>query len=189
MPMKIQALKSIKPGDGYTLFLDRDGVINHEKEDDYIHTWDEFVFYDAVPDAIKIFSGKFDRVLVVTNQRGVGKGVTKLEDLVNIHCNMLKEVEKAGGKIERVYFCTDIDNSSPNRKPNPGMGLQAERDYPDIDFKKAVMVGNTLSDMGFGRKLGMYTVFLTSTRPATDLHDPSIDTHYPSLIAFAEDIS
>ncbi len=189
MPSKIQVLKSIKPGDGFTLFLDRDGVINHEKEDDYIHTWDEFVFYEGVLEALKIFSGKFDRILVVTNQRGVGKGVTKLEDLVNMHQNMLKQVEESGAKIERVYFCTDIDDASPNRKPNPGMGLQAASDYPEIDFKRSVMVGNTLSDMGFGRNLGMFTVFLKTTRPTTNLDDASIDAHYASLIDFAREIS
>ena len=61
----------------WTLFLDRDGVINHEKHLDYIHTWDEFKFYDGVTEAIEIFAKKFNRIIVVTNQKGVGKGVTK----------------------------------------------------------------------------------------------------------------
>lgn len=170
----------------YTLFLDRDGVINHEKRLDYIHTWDEFQFYDGVKEALAIFNQQFGPIVVVTNQKGVGKGVTRLQDLELIHHNMVEEVQGAGGRIDRVYFCPDLDDASPNRKPNPGMGLQAQQDFPAIDWNKAIMVGNTLSDMAFGRNLGMYTVFLTTTRPEVDITDNRIDLVCPSLIAFAQ---
>jgi D-glycero-D-manno-heptose 1,7-bisphosphate phosphatase len=170
----------------WTLFLDRDGVINHEKYLDYIHTWEEFRFYDGAKVAIQIFSKKFNRVIVVTNQRGVGKGVTKLADLQNIHSNMTADIEAVGGKLDAVYFCPELE--SPNRKPNPGMGLQAVKDFPDIDLSKAIMVGNTLSDMEFGRNLGIKTVFLTTTNPGLNTSDERIDAVYPSLIAFALDL-
>jgi len=74
-----------KIDNSWTLFLDRDGVINHEKHKDYIHTWDEFYFYDGVKQAIAVFAKIFNRIVVVTNQKGIGKGVTKLEDLQLIH--------------------------------------------------------------------------------------------------------
>ncbi len=167
----------------WTLFLDRDGVINHEKHLDYIHTWDEFKFYDGAKVAIQIFTQKFNRIIIVTNQRGIGKGVTKETDLQLIHKNMVIEIEKVGGKIDGIYYCPELE--SPNRKPNPGMGLQAVKDFPDIDLSKALMVGNTLSDMEFGRNLGIKTVFLTTTRPEVDTKDERIDAEYPSLIAFA----
>jgi D-glycero-D-manno-heptose 1,7-bisphosphate phosphatase len=170
----------------WTLFLDRDGVINIEKHLDYIHTWDEFKFYDGAKVAIKIFTEKFNRVIVVTNQKGVAKGVTKEDNLRLIHTNMIAEVEKVGGKIDAVYYCPDME--SPNRKPNPGMGLQAIKDFADIDVSKAIMVGNTLSDMGFGRNLGVKNIFLTTTRPEVDTSHQSIDAVYPSLIAFALDL-
>src|ERR1700712_2411758 len=101
----------------WTLFLDRDGVINHEKHQDYIHTWDEFIFYEGVQSAIKIFTEKFGRIIIVTNQKGVGKGLTKLEDLELIHKNMRLEIEKAGGKIDAVYFCSALEETPPSRKP------------------------------------------------------------------------
>jgi D-glycero-D-manno-heptose 1,7-bisphosphate phosphatase len=170
----------------WTLFLDRDGVINHEKYLDYIHTWGEFKFYDGAKVAIQIFTQKFSRVIIVTNQRGIGKGVTKIEDVEIIHKNMIADVEAVGGKIDAVYFCPDLE--SDNRKPNPGMGLQAVKDFADIDLTKAIMVGNTLSDMQFGRNLGIKTVFLTTTRPDVDTNDEHIDAVYPSLIAFALDL-
>jgi D-glycero-D-manno-heptose 1,7-bisphosphate phosphatase len=169
----------------WTLFLDRDGVINHEKHEDYIHSWDEFLFYDGVKEAIKIFASTFKYIIVVTNQKGVGKGVTKLEDLYTIHKNMQAEIENAGGRIDKIYFCTDLDENSPDRKPNPGMGLQAIKNFPDIDIAKAIMVGNTISDMQFGRNLGIKTIFLPTTRPEVDIADGRIDAVYNSLLEFA----
>jgi len=170
----------------WTLFLDRDGVINHEKHKDYIHTWDEFVFYEGVKEALTIFNQVFGTIVIVTNQRGVGKGVTQLADLTAIHENMVTDIVAAGGRIDKIYYCPDIDDESPNRKPNPGMGLQAQQDFPTIDFSRAIMVGNTLSDMAFGRNLGIQTVFLTTTRPEVDITDPRIDLVCPSLLAFAQ---
>ena len=169
----------------WTLFLDRDGVINHEKHLDYIHTWDEFAFYDGVQEAIAVFAKIFGRIIVVTNQKGIGKGVTRLADLQQIHKNMLAEIEAAGGRIDAVYFCPDLEDDSPNRKPNPGMGLQAAAHFPEIDLSKAIMVGNTISDMKFGRNLGVQTIFLPTTRPEVDLDDERIDAVYDSLIDFA----
>ncbi len=172
----------------WTLFLDRDGVINHEKHLDYIHTWDEFTFYEGAKEAIAVFAETFHHIVVVTNQKGIGKGVTKLEDLNLIHKNMIAAIEANGGRIDAVYFCPDLDNDSPNRKPNPGMGLQAVQDFSDIDLSKAIMIGNTLSDMQFGRNLGVHNIFLPTTRPEVDLNDERIDAVYNSLIDFANDL-
>jgi D-glycero-D-manno-heptose 1,7-bisphosphate phosphatase len=172
----------------WTLFLDRDGVINHEKKNDYIHTWEEFRFYDGVLEAFEIFAGIFKRIVIVTNQKGVSKGVTKEEDLQIIHKNMQAEIEKHNGRIDAIYYCTDLDNNSPNRKPQAGMGLQAVENFTDIDLSKAIMIGNTLSDMHFGRNLGVKTVFLPTTRPEVDLKDESIDIVYPTLKAFAQSL-
>jgi D-glycero-D-manno-heptose 1,7-bisphosphate phosphatase len=170
----------------WTLFLDRDGVINHEKANDYIHTWDEFQFYDGVLEAFEIFAGIFKRIIIVTNQKGIGKGLTKETDLKLIHKNMQAEIEKQHGRIDAIYYCTDLDNDSPNRKPQLGMGLQALKDFGDIDVSKSIMIGNTLSDMQFGRNLGTKTIFLPTTRPEVDVNDTSIDVVFPSLIAFAK---
>jgi D-glycero-D-manno-heptose 1,7-bisphosphate phosphatase len=115
--------------------------------------------------------------------------VTKVENVKLIHKNMIAEIENAGGRIDGIYFCPDIDETSPNRKPNPGMGLQAVKDFVDIDLSKAIIVGNTLSDMQFGRNLGIKTIFLPTTRPEVDLTDNRIDAVYPSLIAFAHELA
>ena len=177
-----------KIDNSWTLFLDRDGVINHEKEKDYIHTWEEFRFYKGVKEAMAVFAKKFRHIIVITNQRGIGKGVTRMEDVERIHKNMKAEIEKAGGRIDAVYFSPDMEDTSPNRKPNNGMGLRAMKDFPGIDNAKAIMIGNTLSDMQFGRNMGLKTIFLPTTRPEVDLDDERIDTVYDSLLSFAKAI-
>lgn len=169
----------------WTLFLDRDGVINHEKHMDYVHKWEEFVFYEDAPKSIASLSKIFNRTIVVTNQKGVGKGLTLSEDLHVIHENMKAAVRDAGGNIDEVYYCPDLDENSPYRKPNPGMGLKAKAQFPDIDFSKSVMVGNTPGDMEFGRNLGCYTVFIATTRPDVTADDPRIDLYLGSLAEFA----
>ncbi len=165
----------------WTLFLDRDGVINYEKHLDYINKWEEFKFYERVPEGIKIFSELFGKIIIVTNQKGVGKGITKIENLHLIHLKMKKAINAEGGRIDAIYYCTDLDNESPNRKPNPGMAFKAKEKFPEIDFSKSVMIGNTLSDMQFGRNIGAVTIFLPTTRPEVSLSDEAIDLVFPSL--------
>jgi len=179
----LSALKNIDSS--WTLFIDRDGVINDEKHLDYIHTWEEFKFYEGVKESFRIFNKKFGIIVLVTNQRGVAKGLTKLEDLHDIHKNMLEEIENAGGRIDKIYFCTEME--SENRKPNPGMGLQAIKDFPEIDLSKSIMIGNTLSDMRFGRNLGVaINIFLPTTRKDVDINNPDIDLVFTDLLAVSK---
>jgi len=173
-------------GPGSALFLDRDGVINHEKEQSYVFNYGEFTFYKGAKEALKILAGMFPRILIVTNQRGVGKGLMTTADLADIHQKMLADIEQAGGRIDHIYHCDSLSNDHPNRKPNPGMAFEAKRDYPEIDLTRSVMVGNNLSDMEFGRNAGMYTVFLRTTNPDQPLPHPAIDVAFNSLYDFAK---
>jgi D-glycero-D-manno-heptose 1,7-bisphosphate phosphatase len=170
----------------WTLFLDRDGVINHEIHLGYVNTWADFKFYDGTKDAFKIFVEKFKYIIIITNQRGVGKGITKLEDLYIVHQNMQNEIAAKGGRIDGIYFCIDLDNDSPNRKPNIGMALQAKKDFPIIDFTKSIMVGNNTSDMEFGHRIGAKTILLTTTMPEVPSTITYIDGVYKSLYQFAQ---
>jgi D-glycero-D-manno-heptose 1,7-bisphosphate phosphatase len=172
-----------------TLFLDRDGVINYEKVADYIHTWDEFRFYPGVPEAIAGLCRLFDLTIIVTNQKGVGKGITKVEDLAAIHQNMTHAIEAAGGRIDGIYYCTDTSDESPDRKPNPGMAFKAKADFPQIDFDNSLMVGNNLSDLHFGRNAGMKTAFLRTTQPEIDLPEGLADMEAADLPELSEKLS
>jgi histidinol-phosphate phosphatase family protein len=170
----------------WTLFLDRDGVLNYEQKDNYVLSWEQFRFLDGVKEALKIINDQFGVTVIITNQKCIGKGLLSVEELNSIHSNMMREIVMAGGRIDKIYFCPDLDNDSTNRKPNIGMAKQAKRDYPSIDFSKTIMVGNKLSDMEFGRNAGTKTVFIASTNPDTPYPHSFIDFRFNSLSAFAE---
>lgn len=105
----------------------------------------------------------FQRIVVVTNQQGIGKGKMTESQLHQVHDYLLHHVVKAKGLIDKIYYCPTLKTEEPLcRKPNTGMGLQAQSDFPEIDFKKSIIVGDSISDMEFGKRLGMKTVFITS---------------------------
>ena len=169
----------------WTLFLDRDGVLNEEAVGSYITSWPEFHFSEGVLGAVKELTALFGTTIIVTNQRGVGRGLMSLETLRDIHRQMRAEIEGAGGRIDRIYAATALESGDHNRKPNIGMGIQSREDFPQIDFNKSVMVGNNLSDMEFGKRLGMRTVFLSTTSPALELPHPLVDEQFETLRAWA----
>ena len=170
----------------WTLFLDRDGVINEDKVGSYIFTPDEFVFMKGAPDFFKELTDKFGHIIVVTNQRGVGRELMTEDDLTAIHEKMTKAINAAGGEIDGIYYATAINNDDPFRKPNPGMAFRAKVHFPDIDLAKSIMIGNKLSDMSFGKNAGMYTIFVATTNPEVPFPHPDIDLRFGLLQDFVK---
>ncbi len=167
----------------WTLFLDRDGVINEHIKDGYVTSLDNFKFIEGSLEAISLLSNKFIRIVVVTNQQCVGKGIISEEELNIIHQHLLQKVEENNGRIDRIYFAPQlVSENSIYRKPNTGMADQAKKDFPEIDFKQSVMVGDSISDMEFGKDKGMYTVFIHP------LGNSKYNFNFDSLIAFAKSI-
>ncbi len=147
----------------WTLFLDRDGVINRRLMGAYVEEWGTFEFLSGVLEAIPIFNQLFNRVVVATNQQGIGKGLMTEDDLQLVHEKMLKEIRTTGGHIDKVYHCPQLASETPNcRKPGSAMAKQAQKDFPEIDFQKSIMVGDELTDMQFGKNVGMLCVFISS---------------------------
>ncbi|MBK7099240.1 MAG: HAD hydrolase-like protein [Sphingobacteriales bacterium] len=101
---------------------------------------------------------------------------------------MNSAIEKAGGKIDKIYYCTSINNKNFDRKPNPGMALRAKAAFHEVDLSKSIMVGNNISDMLFGRAAGMYTVFVTTTLPEVKLPHPYIDLVFNNLNEFVDNL-
>jgi D-glycero-alpha-D-manno-heptose 1-phosphate guanylyltransferase len=170
----------------WTLFLDRDGVINEDKIGSYIFNPDEFIFMKGAPDLFKKLTQSFGHIIVITNQRGVGRGLMQENDLTAIHEKMVAGINVAGGKIDGIYFAPAIVDNDPIRKPNPGMAFRAKADFPSIDLSKSIMLGNHHSDMLFGKNAGMYTVFIASTNPETAFPHPDIDLRFDLLQDFAK---
>jgi D-glycero-alpha-D-manno-heptose 1-phosphate guanylyltransferase len=167
----------------WTLFLDRDGVLNEDKVGSYVFNPGEYIFYEGVPGVFRLFNQKFGRVIIATNQRGVGRNLMSLADLKDVHQKMLSAIENENGKIDAVFFATSINNDDLIRKPNP---LKAKEQFPEIDFARSIMIGNNISDMEFGRNCGMHTIFLKTTNPDIVLPHPGIDLAFNSLTEFAK---
>lgn len=156
------------------LLLDRDGVINVLRPGDYVKDWKEFEFCEGATEALRLLSPLFRRIVIVTNQRGVGRGLMTMSDLELIHARMLSAIRDAGGRIDRIYCCTATDAADPRRKPNPGMAAEVIADYPDVDLSRSLMVGDSASDLEFARRAGV---------PAVILEEPE------TLLTFAEDLT
>ena len=170
-----------------TLFLDRDGVINVRLIDDYVKTWEEFKFEEGALEAIKIFAKHFDTIVVVSNKQGVSKGLMSEQDLISIHKRMKEEVSLFGGRIDEIYYCTSLRKEHNFcRKPKVGMGLKARKQFPNICFKQSVMVGDSTSDMQFGKRLKMQTIFISHSLSKTRKYYRWINKRFDSLIDYAK---
>lgn len=168
----------------WTLFLDRDGVINEKIENDYVKSWEQFLFIKGAIESIALLSKVFGRIIIVTNQRGVGKNLMTELDLKSIHNNMLGVIKKSSGLIDKIYYCTQISDSANCRKPNTGMAMLAKNDFPEIDFTKSIIVGDSRTDIDFGRKLGFITVFISSCKKKFNF-----DYKFKSLYHFSKNIT
>lgn len=143
------------------LFLDRDGVINQRLPDAYVTDPGSFKWMPGNPEAIVKLGRLFQRLLIVTNQQGVGKGRMSQQQLDKVHDFMLQGLTDIGGKVDGIYSCTDLKAKPRNcRKPSPAMGLKAKAAFPDIDFARSLMVGDSLSDLQFAQNLGMPCAWL-----------------------------
>jgi len=181
--MTLQHLKIDKT---WTLFLDRDGVINHRIVGDYVKTWEQLGFLPGVPKALKQFNSIFGPIIVVSNQQGVGKGLMTEQDVISIHDRMKQEIADTGGRLDVVYFSPHLETSrSLMRKPNIGMALKARKQFPAINFKRSLMVGDSLSDMIFGKRLGMKTVFIAPDHEPAKKYPNLIDFIYPDLLTIS----
>ena len=142
-----------------TLFLDRDGVINVKLDGRYVKDIDEFEFMAGAEKAISKLSKIFKRILIVTNQQGIAKGIMSDKDLYILHQFMLFELKKSRGVIDKIYYCSHLAVESCNcRKPNPGMIQQAIIDYPDMIVNDSYLIGDSDTDILAGNKMGLITV-------------------------------
>ena len=141
---------------GYdTLLLDRDGTINVHVIGDYVRKWKDFEFIPIALHTMPYFAKHFEHIFIVTNQRGIGKGKYTEQDLVDVHQKMVAEIEKVGGRIDGIYYCTSVDDADHNRKPNTGMFEQILRDYPDVNPAKTIMIGDGDVDRDFAKNCGI----------------------------------
>ncbi len=146
----------------YTVFLDRDGVINADSPD-YIKKPSEFHFLENAPEAVAVLCKNGFDVMIITNQSVINRKMASHKDLEAIFDKMRKGIEKAGGKIKDIFFCPHMpDQGCTCRKPRPGLILQAAEKY-DIDLTHSCMVGDSVKDMECAENAGCGARVLVKT--------------------------
>lgn len=146
------------------VFLDRDGVINVKPADgEYIRSWEEFKFIPEVVDWIRLFNVLGFMVIVVTNQRGVGRALIQPEVLHEIHSKMVAELARAGARVDDVLFCPHEEDTCDCRKPKPGLIVQAQKKW-DIDTEGSVLIGDSERDRLLADRCGMRFILVRNGR-------------------------
>lgn len=143
-----------------SVFLDRDGVINEKApEGKYVKYWHEFHFLSGVKKAIQLLNESNFLIFIITNQRGIAKGLMNESDLKDIHSRMSEELMKVGG-IDGIYYCPHEKGTCNCRKPDIGLFRQAKVDFPEIEFRSSYLVGDSESDIIAGNKIGAQTILI-----------------------------
>lgn len=171
------------------LLLDRDGVLNEEKRGSYIFTPEEYIWLPGAQEAMVKAREHYDYFFIVTNQRGIARGLMTEEDLAKVHEKMTDDLAELEVEIHGIYYAKGMDNTDPFRKPNPGMGLKIKEAFKDIDWSRSTMIGNNISDMEFGKHLDLETIFLSTTNPPLALPHPAVDKQFASLLDWSESLT
>lgn len=169
-----------------TVFLDRDGVINGKApEGDYVRRPEDLKLLKGAAEAIARLNRAGIRVVVVTNQRGVALGLYTVDDVQTIESELEKMLAAKGAHLDGFYFCPHAEGACNCRKPKQGLFEQARKDFPEIEATSSVMIGDSLSDVEFGRRLGMLTIFIEGPvdrqRPGAKRGRDLADLHAGSL--------
>ena len=137
------------------LFLDRDGVIN--VDNNYVHKVSDFIFNDYIFDLCRAAIHKHYKIIVITNQAGIGRGLYSESDFLDLTRWMIDVFISQEVAIERVYFCPfhkehgigQYKRDSFDRKPNPGMLLRAKKKF-NLDMNESILIGDKISDIKAG---------------------------------------
>jgi D-glycero-D-manno-heptose 1,7-bisphosphate phosphatase len=175
------------------VFLDRDGVLNEKMpEGCYVTSWADFHILPGVPEAIARLNRAGLKVIVVTNQRGIALGLYTPAHLEALHACFHDLLKPHGAHVDAFYFCPHDKNQCDCRKPLPGMFEQAKLDFPEIDASTSVMIGDSVSDIEFGRNLGMMTVLIEGNRhrhrPGAKTAAKLADLCFPALPAAVDEL-
>lgn len=174
---------SIKPDSA--IFIDRDGVINKLRPDDYVKQISEFELLPWIVESFEIFKPLFSKIFIVTNQQGIGKGLM-IEQIEKIHEYFLGQIPE-NLRPDKIYHCPHLkEQNCVCRKPKPGMALLAKNDFPEINLKNSIMIGDSKSDMEFAKNSGITGVFISETEEKYE--DENIIV-FKNLLHFAKAIS
>jgi D-glycero-D-manno-heptose 1,7-bisphosphate phosphatase len=164
-----------------TVFLDRDGILNEKMpEHRYVTRWEEFRVLPGVPEAVRRLNEAGLRVVVVSNQRGIAKGLYTTADLEAMHAQFQRLLGREGARIDGFFICPHEENECNCRKPLTGLFGQAVARFPEITAATSVIIGDSASDVEFGRRLGMKTILVDARDSAAQVAELA-DLRFGSL--------
>ena len=164
------------------IFLDRDGVINVNRPD-HVKSWDEFDFLPNVLSALRKLATSDFRVIVTTNQSAIARGLVAEETVREIHAQMIVAVERGGGRIDAVYFCPHHpDDKCGCRKPQPGLFVQAARDF-EIDLARSFVIGDAFSDVATALAIGAQPILVLTGRGRAQHAEMTANDHTGHQVA------
>jgi D-glycero-D-manno-heptose 1,7-bisphosphate phosphatase len=169
-----------------TVFLDRDGVVNQKMpEGQYVRSWSDFQLLPGAAKAIGALNRAGLRVVIVSNQRGIALGLYTTADVQAIHASLQNLLAADGAHVDSFYFCPHDRGQCGCRKPLAGLFDQAVNDFSEISAATSAMVGDSVSDIEFGKRLGMLTVLIAGDpsrrKPGADSAAEIADLRFPSL--------
>ena len=136
------------------VFVDRDGTIMHDA--DYCSNPKQVHVFEGVPEALRALKGKGYKLIIITNQSGIGRGFFTLDQYRAVETEVLRQL--GPGLIDATYFCPDTpERPSKCRKPAPGMILEAAREH-HVDLARSFFIGDKEIDAECGRNAGVRTI-------------------------------
>lgn len=168
------------------IFLDRDGAINVDHG--YVHTIDDWQWTDKIFEALRLLQEAGFRLVVITNQSGIGQGLYSQQDMQVLHDFMQAELQKQGIQLADIQFCPHTrDGKCDCRKPKTGMAKKAEEKIGPIDYTASWTIGDKIADLQFGKTLGTKTVLIKSTYwtedTLTEKPDLTVESVYEASLA------
>ncbi|MFE4467538.1 D-glycero-alpha-D-manno-heptose-1,7-bisphosphate 7-phosphatase [Leifsonia sp. NPDC056824] len=187
-------MTSSQPPEPWCLFLDRDGVINRRIAGDYVRTTRQWEYLPGAIQALRLLSEWAPRIVIVTNQRGVGRGLVSPEDLDSVHARLLDDVATAGARVDAIRVCPHLETDECScRKPLPGLALSWLAVNREVNPARSVMVGDSPSDMGMAENLAAATGgcvrVLIDDRSDPALTGVDTDFRFPTLLDYARNVS
>lgn len=187
-------MTSSPPREPWCLFLDRDGVINRRIVGDYVRTTRQWEYLPGALQALRLLSEWAPRIVIVTNQRGVARGLVSPKDLYSIHARLLEDVATIGARVDAIRVCPHLETDGCLcRKPLPGLALSWLAVNREVNPARSVMVGDSASDMSMAANLAAVTGscvrVLIDDRSEATTTGVETDFRFPTLLDYARDVT